>query len=1012
MKKPKIIFTTLLIVLLIGTLSIQAQYFGQNKVNYEMFDFSVLRTDHFQIYNYLENNEVLEDFASLSERWYLRHQAVFLDTITGYNPVILYNNHAEFQQTTVIQSLIGPGTGGVTEGLRNRVVMPVMASNAEINHVLGHELVHVFQYNMFRGSDSVSFQAINSIPLWMIEGLAEYLSIGRYDAQTTMWMRDAVMQDDIPTIKDMTRKANEYFPYRYGHAFWAYITGLWGDGVIRPLVLLSGKVGHERAIDSLLNYSADSISTLWKNSLTEYYQPYIDNGQEPVGKKMFGPRAGKMKIAPSLSPDGKYMVFLSDKNVVTIDFYLADVEKRRIVKRLTQAVRNTHIDNYSYTESAGTWAPDSRKYAITTFSEGRNKLMIFDVNRRRTLETIDIEGLDFFNNPAWSPDGNSIVLAGLAKGQSDLYMYDIENGTVRQLTDDRYSDLQPAWSPDGSKIVFISDRGSETDFDAIKYGTYKINIYDVGSGSVKSFDFFPGSNNTSPQFSIDGKSVYFLSIANGTQNIYELELDTENLYRLSDFKTGVSGITELSPALAMAREQNVMAYILYEDDGYSIYKARPEDFKRERVDAAYANLQARELPPGSRRLSTNVVEQNLDRYPKPDPSVFSTQAYRPEFSLEYVGNAGVGVGFSQIGTSMAGGVSFLFSDMLKRNQLYTSVNVQGEIYDIGGQAVYMNNTRRLGWGTSVSHIPYRSTRAYMSYDTTEENYLEQNLTYLIQRTFVDELSFFGNYPLSKKLRFEGGASASVYSYRMDSINTRYINGIEIDRTRGRIDEGVPPPFMVYRGYLAFVGDDASFGLTSPLQGYRYRFQAGRTFGKYSYWGLTADYRKYFFFKPLGFAFRAIHYGRYGKDANSLYPMYLGNHYYVRGYSYNSLRRNRCIDNDCLRMNQLTGSKMVLAGAEVRFPFTGPKRLAVIKSGFLFSDLVLFGDGGLMWEEHEDIKLAWDPYEDKHTPIFSVGLAYRVNLFGYVILEPYYAIPLQRDDVDFGVLGFHLSAGGW
>jgi len=141
----------------------------------------------------MENEEFLETFGSLAERWYLRHQQLFLYTIKKKSPIILYNNHADFQQNTVSQSMIGVGTGGFTEGYRNRVVMPVSPSNYETNHVLGHEMVHVFQYSLFQQSDSVGLRSMNNIPLWMIEGLAEYASIGDVDPQTAMWLRAALL---------------------------------------------------------------------------------------------------------------------------------------------------------------------------------------------------------------------------------------------------------------------------------------------------------------------------------------------------------------------------------------------------------------------------------------------------------------------------------------------------------------------------------------------------------------------------------------------------------------------------------------------------------------------------------------------------------------------------------------------------------------------------------------------------------------------------------------------------
>jgi hypothetical protein len=53
-----------------------------------------------------------------------------------------------FRGTTVIAGLIGEATGGVTEALRRRVVLPLAGPLPETNHVLGHELAHAFQYDV------------------------------------------------------------------------------------------------------------------------------------------------------------------------------------------------------------------------------------------------------------------------------------------------------------------------------------------------------------------------------------------------------------------------------------------------------------------------------------------------------------------------------------------------------------------------------------------------------------------------------------------------------------------------------------------------------------------------------------------------------------------------------------------------------------------------------------------------------------------------------------------------
>src|SRR5690606_6777364 len=179
--------------------NVQAQYFGQNKMRYKSLKFSVYETPHFNLHYYVENDTLVRWLAKESEVWYELHQQVFRDTFLRRNPIILYANHPEFQQTTTVQGEIGVGTGGVTEAFKTRVVMPVMQINHQTRHVLGHELVHAFQYRiLMEGGDSTRLENIGNIPLWMVEGMAEYFSIGKKDAFTAMWMRDAYLNNDIP----------------------------------------------------------------------------------------------------------------------------------------------------------------------------------------------------------------------------------------------------------------------------------------------------------------------------------------------------------------------------------------------------------------------------------------------------------------------------------------------------------------------------------------------------------------------------------------------------------------------------------------------------------------------------------------------------------------------------------------------------------------------------------------------------------------------------------------------
>ena len=170
-----VLFLTALFMLAQSPL--HAQYFGRNKPRYQKHDFKVTETEHFRIYDYLNNREKLQELAASAELWYQMHQAVLLDTFTEKNPLVIYSDHAGFQQTNTIMGSIGVGTGGVTEGLRNRVIFPVAMTNQQTHHVLGHELVHAFQYNMILNGDSTNMRSLANLPVWMVLGLAELLSI-------------------------------------------------------------------------------------------------------------------------------------------------------------------------------------------------------------------------------------------------------------------------------------------------------------------------------------------------------------------------------------------------------------------------------------------------------------------------------------------------------------------------------------------------------------------------------------------------------------------------------------------------------------------------------------------------------------------------------------------------------------------------------------------------------------------------------------------------------------------
>ncbi|WP_428331762.1 DPP IV N-terminal domain-containing protein [Mucilaginibacter sp.] len=1030
-----------------------AQYFGQNKVRYKNLKFKVYKTPHFEIYYYLKNDSMIRRFAQESELWYTLHQQVFRDTFRKPNPIILYANHPDFQQTTAIDGEIDVGTGGITEGLKNRIVMPVMETNQTTRHVIGHELVHAFQYHALLGRDSATFENINNLPLWMIEGMAEYLSLGKRDSYTAMWMRDAYLNHDIPTVKDLT-ESNKYFPYRYGEAFWSFIGSTYGDTVIVPFFKNTARFGLSYGIRRTFGYDDKTLSSIWKNSIEATYKPYLkDTLQTPVGHRLIDEKnSGKMNLAPAISPDGKYLAFLSEKNLFTVDLFLADAKTGTILRKLTSKVSNTHIDEFNFIESAGAWSPDSRKFAFSVFNKGRNRMVVVDVASGNIIDDVSMGKAEQFSNLSWSPDGKNVVFQGLSEGQGDLYLYNFDTKQVRQLTNDKYSDYQPSFSRDGKKIVFSSDR---TTYDQTLSQDISFNLaeLDIASGKVTDIKVFNKANNLNPQYSSDGTQIYFLSNRDGFRNMYRYTTATGKTEQMTNLFTGICGITEYSPALSISANNDIV-YSYYRAQKYALYNAKASQFTATPVDGGDINFNVAMLPP-SRSVGVDLINSNLNNYlayPKIPVDSIKNVPYKPQFKMDYLASSGIGASVSQYGTGLSSGVQGVFSDILGRNQIYAGAAVNGEIYDFGAQFTYINQQGRWNIGGTVSHIPFQTANYNLVPTTFKVNgntvpATEQRFDLI--RIFQDQAAIFTSYPITKKTRVEFGTGIARYYYRVDRYSTIYDStGSILDYTKKHISNSAYnadptntnfslTPFTIFNVNTALVGDNSFFGVASPLNGYRYRLQAEYDFGTYQYFAPTIDLREYVRVAPVTFAARLYGYGRFGNTGN-LYQLYLGYPFLIRGYEAQTFYNNNSKKpTNNFTIDQLSGNRIAVANFEIRLPFTGPERLSQIKSKILFTELNLFFDAGLAWNAGDKIEFKSNPtilgskplldlagHQEtdptsgapltqtvySRVPATSAGISLRINIFGYLVLEPYLAVPFNRTDINKPVFGLGFTPG--
>ncbi len=149
-------------------------------------------------------------------------------------------------------------------------------------------------------------------------------------------------------------------------------------------------------------------------------------------------------------PNGKQLVITlsKDGNPELYRLSLDNLKPRRLT-------RHPSIDTYPAV------SPDGRYLLFVSDRAGNEQIYVMhlrnDSNEISRLTFTGIRNTD----PAWSPDGRWIAFTKTVARRDQIYIMDIFGENIRAITRGPYHSEQPAWSPDGRQIVFSSNRSGE-----------------------------------------------------------------------------------------------------------------------------------------------------------------------------------------------------------------------------------------------------------------------------------------------------------------------------------------------------------------------------------------------------------------------------------------------------------------------------------------------------------------------------------------------------------------------
>lgn len=989
--------------------------FGKNIVQYDKFNWKFIQTENFDIYYYNDCKDHAEYAAYVAETAADKIENYLGWKLSKRSDIFIYNSHNDFQQTNIVDLYMEEGIGGVTELMKNRMVVPYDGSMQEFKHVIYHELVHVFINDGIYGGSLLNMIRKGSarIPLWMNEGLAEYIA-EPWNTNTEMWVRDiAINSNQLPHLNML----NGYLAYRGGQSVWSFITKKWGDESIADFFYnLKVTSNFNKSLKLTFGISLDELSNQWHEFLKKEYWPDIDNRDDirNISRQITDHEKllNSYNIAPSISPDGLKAAVYSNKNGV-MSIYIISMIDGKFLQKITTGQVTAEYEELHILKPGISWSPKGDKIVFAAKSGDSDALFIHDVdkNKNKIKKTFDIEGIF---SPSWHPNKNIIAFIGNNGHQSDVYIINLDTNELSNITNDVYSDSHVSWMFNDNSLLFVSDRGSNivpnSSLDIISIFNHDFSNKDIYKFDLELDQIYQLTNTEYneiyPVSSPDGQSIAYISDESGINNIYIADSNFNNSYPITNISTGITQLDWNS--------NSQIAFTGFYKFGYDVFILSNLDKEKNIPQANWKDGQQLKFLRNSDKFQpandidlyknysftdnlsmSNFTKINLNNDFLVDSlGMHESFNYDTRFTLDYAGGY---FSYDVIEGRGQGMGSFILSDILGNHRIAIQNSLQIDFKQTDIYFDYKNLENRINWSVSFYNYAYPTDMYYSDYDS--DGYIDTQLSYLNK-----DVKFGMNfkYPFSKFERIEWGFSFN----RLERKQERYNLFTQIDYT------STIRTYNMFQPHLKYVWDNTRSFYLYTVDGNRTSISffdsPSNLDNDFEYQKLEIDSRTYkeiSFERKISFGTRFFLGTSWGKnprifgiggsdnntfflsDNNLLNPDYIDNVIYDDGigteYEFWSMN-NLIYPLRGYNIGQKYGKNALILNLEFRLPFLMYYLPSVKYLGQLFG--VIFIDTGVVW--NNDItsipdfsnKNNWD-VEAPTGWLMSFGFGPRFTLFG-------------------------------
>ncbi len=435
--------------------------YGKNRLQFRKYTWKFYQSPNFNVYFNQGGLELAKYVTQVAEEELSPIEEAVEYSLQRRANIIIYDNYDDFKTSNIGLGIDWQNAGGLTKLVNNKMVLFFDGNHNTLRRKVREGIAKILSDNILFGDDLGEFAsnaALLDLPQWLTDGYVQYIA-EPWSTVKDDQLKSAMLSGDYKNFYEFAFDK----PELAGNALWYYVAEKYKPENVTYFLYLA------RLYKNLNTASLRICKKKFKEVLDEfmtYEQEKYENDLKqrrnaPKGKLTIVEESNKkidfFRFAANPNPkSNSYAVVKFKKGLYSIKFIDNFYDEKILLKYGERVLGEELNPNYPILS----WDGKGSRLLVIYTKDGKLNMFVYDVIAGIKRFKQEIDGFDQILDAGFMLDANTLLISGVKNGHSDIFTYKIDNGKIKQITNDVYDDLDPTFVsfPNRTGIIFASNR--------------------------------------------------------------------------------------------------------------------------------------------------------------------------------------------------------------------------------------------------------------------------------------------------------------------------------------------------------------------------------------------------------------------------------------------------------------------------------------------------------------------------------------------------------------------------